>query len=285
MNLNLNRLAFSTNAFKQTDVFDAVRTIASAGYAGVEIMADAPHMRPDAFTDADARQLRDLIGECGLTVSNVNAFTGFCFEGGDTYHPTWVEPDAAERQRRIDHTIRAIELTARIGGTTVSLQPGGPHQGRAVDELYDLFAAGLQACLPAAREHGVTLAIEPEPGLLIERSEQYDRLKRDYFADEPRVRMNCDVGHFFCVREDPAAVIRSHADQIVHLHLEDIGAGRIHQHLVPGEGAMDFPAIFTALEAVNYAGWVTVELYPYVSTAAEVCRRAWGYLGEPGGVR
>jgi sugar phosphate isomerase/epimerase len=276
--MRLERLAFSTNAFKQTDVHSAVRTIADIGYAGVEIMADAPHMRPDRFTDADARELRKLIDDLGLTVSNVNAFTGFCFGDGDTYHPTWVEPRAVDRQRRVDHTIRAIELTAAIGGRCVSLQPAGPYQGRDVDQLYDLFAEGLAACLPAAREAGVVLGVEPEPGLLIERSDQFDRLKRDYFADEPLVRMNCDLGHFFCVREDPAAVIRSHHAAIEHVHLEDIEAGRVHQHLVPGEGAMDFSAIFAALDEVGYDGWVTVELYPYVSTAEDVARRAYEHL-------
>ncbi|MBW3600973.1 MAG: hypothetical protein KY475_27370, partial [Planctomycetes bacterium] len=55
-----SQLAFSTNAFKQTTLEDAVRTIASIGYGGVEVMADAPHMRPDTFTDAQARELRKL---------------------------------------------------------------------------------------------------------------------------------------------------------------------------------------------------------------------------------
>jgi len=273
-----SQLAFSTNAFKQTDVHEAVRTIASIGYAGVEVMADAPHMRPDRFTDAEADDLRRLITGEGLRVSNVNNFTGFAFDDGDTYHPTWVEDDAARRRQRIDFTRRAIELTARIGGDRVSLQPGGPWVGRDVDQLYDRFAEGLAACLDTARSAGVTLGVEPEPGLLIEHSQQFDRLKRDYFPDEPLVAMNCDTGHHFCVGEDPAAVLRSHAAVIGHVHVEDIAANRVHQHLVPGEGAMDFPAIFAALDETGYDGFVTVELYPYTTTAADVARRAYDHL-------
>ncbi len=276
--MRLDRLAFSTNAFKQTTVSDAVRVIAEIGYTGVEVMADSPHMRADTFTDAQARELGELIAELGLTVSNVNAFTGFCFASGDTYHPTWVEGDPAERQRRVDYTKRAIELTAMIGGNHISLQPGGPYTGRDVDELYDLFAEGLAACLPVARDVGVWLGVEPEPGLLIETAEQFQRLKRGYFADEPMVVMNCDLGHHYCVREDPAEVLRTHRDVINHVHLEDIAANRVHQHLVPGDGAMDYAAIFAALDAVGYDGFVTVELYPYTSSAEEVARRAYAYL-------
>lgn len=273
-----SQLAFSTNAFKKTDVIDAVRTIARIGYAGVEIMADKPHMRPDTYTDAEANELRKIIEDAGLVVSNVNAFTGFCFSDGDTYHPTWVEADAKKRQQRIDHTLRAIELTARIGGNHISLQPAGPYMGRDVDALYEMFAEGIDACLSQAKACGVTLGVEPEPGLLIERSDQYERLKQGFFADEPFVKMNSDLGHFYCVRQDPVTVLREHAAEIRHVHIEDITAERVHQHLVPGEGVMDFAAIFRTIDAIGYHGMVTVELYPYTTSAADVAQRAYDYL-------
>ena len=37
------RLAFSTNAFKQHSLEEAIESIASAGYRGIELMADVPH--------------------------------------------------------------------------------------------------------------------------------------------------------------------------------------------------------------------------------------------------
>ena len=51
--------------------------------------------------------------ELNLAVSNVNAFT--LFADGDTYHPTWIEDDAARRQVRIEHTLACIELAAALG--------------------------------------------------------------------------------------------------------------------------------------------------------------------------
>ncbi len=276
--MDTTRLAFSTNAFKTTDVSHAARAIASIGYRGVEIMADAPHMRPDTFTDADARALKNELDDLNLTVSNVNNFTGFAFDDGDTYHPTWVEPAQADRQRRIEFTKRAIVLTAMIGGDRVSLQPGGPCVGRDPDELSNLFADGLAACLDTARAHNVTLGIEPEPGLFIERADQFAAFKQRHFADESRVMMNCDIGHHYCVGEAPGQVLREYRQFIGHVHVEDIAASRVHQHLVPGDGAIDFAGIFAALDDIAYDGWVTVELYPYTTTAADVARRAYDHL-------
>ncbi len=274
----MTRLAFSTNAFKQNTLAEAVDAIAAAGYAGVEVMADVPHAHPSRFGRPHRDGLRRQLAERGLTVSNVNAFTHFA--DGDTYHPTWIEHDAGRRQVRVDHTIGAVDLAADVGAATVSVQPGGPLIGTGLTaaDAAARFADGLRQVLPRARDRGVTLAVEPEPGLLIETAAEYAAFVAEHFADEPLVRMNCDVGHLFCVGDDPAAVIRDQASQIAHVHLEDIGKNRVHQHLLPGRGVIDFPAVFAALDAVAYAGWVTVELYPFEATAAETARRAMAHL-------
>lgn len=272
------RLAFSTNAFKKNSLEEAIDSIRAIGYGGVELMADMHHALPGRMTPALRRETRKRIEGEGGAVSNVNAFT--LFACGDTYRPTWIEEDLARRQTRVDHTIAAVELAAELGAATVSLQPGGPLIGRGISyaEAGERYAEGLNAVLPTARACGVVLAVEPEPGLMIQTAEEYLAFKNQYFRDEPFVKMNCDVGHLFCVGDDPAAVIRSMPEQIAHVHLEDIGKNRVHQHLTPGKGAMDFPAIFKALEDVGYQGWSTVELYPYETTAAGVAKAAWQHL-------
>ena len=272
------RLAFSTNAFKKNTLPEAVDLIAAVGYRGVEVMADVPHADPFTFDEARREALVRQVDSLGIEVSNVNAFTGFAC--GDTYHPTWIEDDPSKRQWRVGHATAAVDLAFRLGCGTVSLQPGGPLIGTGLsrEEASERFAAGLRQVLPAARKVGVTLAVEPEPGLLIQTAAEYLTFKREFFAGEPLVKMNCDVGHLFCVGDDPAAAIRAMPGEIAHVHLEDIGKNRVHQHLTPGRGAIDFPPIFAALEAVGYGGWATVELYPYESDAAGVARAAWEHL-------
>jgi sugar phosphate isomerase/epimerase len=114
--------------------------------------------------------------------------------------------------------------------------------------------------------------------LFIESAGEYLEFKEKYFRDEPTVMMNCDIGHLFCVGENPAEVIRTMPRHVAHVHMEDIGANRVHQHLTPGKGAIDFGAIFQAMSDVNYQGRVTVELYPYETTAAGVAKAAWEHL-------
>jgi protein FrlC len=272
------RLAFSTNAFKKNTLAEAIITIAGIGYRGVELMADVPHAHPAAFTTEQRQQIKSQLASLNLQISNVNAFTHFAH--GDTYHPTWIEDDAAKRDERIAHTLASIDLAAEFRATTLSLQPGGPMIGTNITRpvAANRFAEGLRRILPRAREHGVILAIEPEPGLFIETAREYLAFKNEFFRDEPLVRMNCDVGHLFCVGEDPAAIIRAMPEQIAHVHLEDIGSNRVHQHLTPGKGVINFPSIFSALNDIRYTGWATVELYPYETTAAGVAKLAYDHL-------
>ncbi len=272
------RLAFSSNAFKKNTLDEAIEVIGGIGYSAVELMADVPHAYPPNMNAKSVDQTLRAIESRRLTVSNINAFT--LFACGDTYHPTWIEDDRDKRRQRIEHTIASVKLAAQFGAATVSLQPGGPLIGTSMSRLEaaQRYAEGLREVLPAAREHNVILAVEPEPGLFIENCEEYLEFKNTYFRDEPLVKMNCDIGHLFCVGDDPARVIREHADQVAHVHLEDIGVNRVHQHLTPGKGAIDFSGVFAALEQVRYAGWVTVELYPYEITAAGVARSAWEHL-------
>src|SRR5262245_34936287 len=201
-------LAFSTNAFKKNTLEQAIEAIASIGYRGVELMADIPHAYPPDMPAPRRAAVKELIRARGLSVSNIDAFTLFAL--GDTYHPTWIEDDPRKRELRVIHTLACIELARQFGAATMSLQPGGPMIGTAIsrDLAGERFAEGLGKVLPVAQQYGLVLAIEPEPGLFIETAQEYLEFKIRYFANEPLVKMNCDVGHLYCVGEDPAEVIR-----------------------------------------------------------------------------
>ncbi|MEO6435780.1 MAG: sugar phosphate isomerase/epimerase [Tepidisphaeraceae bacterium] len=272
------RLAFSTNAFKKNTLDEAIDAIGDIGYAGVELMADLHHAYPPVMDLKRTSATKRRLAGRKLPVSNVNAFT--LFACGDTYHPTWIEDDPAKRELRIEHTLNCIDLASQFGAKTISLQPGGPLIGSTTtrDQAACLFAEGISNVLPKAKEKDLILAIEPEPGLFIESAAEYLEFKERFFKDESNVLMNCDIGHLFCVGDDPADVIRNNAGHIAHVHLEDIGKNRVHQHLTPGKGVIDFADVFQALDDIDYQGWTTVELYPYETTAAGVAKLAFEHL-------
>ena len=90
--------------------------------------------------------------------------------------------------------------------------------------------------------------------------------------------LNFDIGHAYCVGEDPAEWVPRMRGHTRHYHFEDIAATRVHHHLVPGEGAIDFDGVFRAIATHTPDIWVTVELYPYRSKPDDAAKAARDYL-------
>lgn len=269
------RLAFSTNAYLKFSFAEAVRRLAAIGYAGVEIMADVPHAWPAFLLEEQKEAIRRALAENRLAISNINAFMMHAV--GDArqlyWHPSWIEPDRHYRQVRVDHTLRSLTLARELGARCITTEPGGPvPKEQRWSEALALFVETLKPVAEHAEREGVLLLIEPEPGLLIENAEQFSQLMDR--VRSPAVALNFDIGHFFCVGDDPAATVRRLAPFIRHFHLEDIAATRVHHHLIPGEGAIDFASTFAATREIGYDGWITIELYPYVDDPDAAARAA-----------
>ncbi len=128
-----------------------------------------------------------------------------------------------------------------------------------------------------AEEEDVKVLIEPEPGLLIENSRQFKKLMTKVINPK-HLRLNFDIGHFYCVNEDPAKTVLELSDYIEHFHLADIAHTRVHNHLIPGRGSIDFRSVFDAIDDIGYRGFVTVELYPYQDNPIEAAKEAYDYL-------
>lgn len=268
-------LAFSTNAYLNYSFDNAVSRIACIGYRGVEIMADVPHAWPAYLLPESKQSIRDSLSRHQLAISNVNAFMMHAVNDRRQkyWYPSWIETDPNYRAIRVDHTKRALTLARELGAKCITTEPGGPvAPGESWHAAMKLFVEELKPVAEHAEREGVLLLVEPEPGLLIESSEQFEEFMSR--VDSPAIGLNFDVGHMYCVGEDPATSLQRLAKFVRHVHLEDIAKTRVHQHLVPGDGAIDFAAVFQALKEIRYSGWVTVELYPYVEDPDLAARRA-----------
>jgi sugar phosphate isomerase/epimerase len=269
------KLAFSTNAYLKFSFAEAVRRLAAIGYGGIEIMADVPHAWPACLLEEQKKGVRDALDKHGLGISNVNAFMMNAISDARQkyWHPSWIEPDRHYRQIRIDHTKRALTLARELGAPCITTEPGGPVEpGDSWSKALQLFVEGLKPVADHAEKEGVLLLIEPEPGLLVETADQFLELMQH--LDSHAIGLNFDIGHFYCVGDEPAPTVHRLAPHIRHFHLEDIAATRVHHHLIPGEGAIDFAATFRAIRAIGYTGWVTIELYPYVDDPDAAARTA-----------
>ena len=72
-------------------------------------------------------------------------------------------------------------------------------------------------------------------------------------------------------------MIRRWAPRLVNVHIEDMRRG-VHEHLMFGEGEIDFPPVLQALAEVGYTGGVYVELSRHSHEGPAAARRAFEFL-------
>jgi len=138
--------------------------------------------------------------------------------------------------------------------------------------------AGYAKRLDAFGEHlaaayGLTLAYHHHMGAYVESPQDVDRLMSETGA---YVGLLFDTGHaYFGGAADPLAVLKRHLQRVVHVHCKDVRAEVVAQarnrqwafleavingaFTVPGDGALDFDAILSALHGAGYEGWLVVE--------------------------
>lgn len=273
------KFSFSTNAFVRYSVFDAVKRISEAGYAGVELLADVPHLYATSVTDKALGELQTLLDSTGLQVANVNANTAVGYYGRDfwepLFEPSLANPDSSLRKWRIDYSRRCIDMAAVLGSPCISVTSGRMVPGTPPEDALIVLKDSLRELVEYAAVRGVLIGMEYEPGLLVERVEELAQLIKE--LDSEWFGANLDLGHSCVLGEDPERVMTLLGAKVFHVHLEDIRS-RKHYHLIPGLGDLDFERVLQVLRDHGYSGYVTVELYTYPHRPKEAAELALRHL-------
>jgi sugar phosphate isomerase/epimerase len=277
--VELCRFAFSTNAFSRHPLGRALKVIAGAGFSGVEILADKPHVWLDTFDGAELANLRKQLDKLGLFVSNINAncTAGFWSDAPaePLFEPSLNSRDKTLREWRLAYTKKALRLAKALEAQNVSITSGKTLNGVPPAKAQKLLEEGLSRLLEEASRLGQRLSLEYEPGLFVERTAELDALLKK--INSPYLGANLDLGHVAVAGEDPCRAIKTLKGRIFNIHLEDI-RGRKHYHLLPGEGDLDFGAIFKTLDFTSYSGPLTWELYTCDENPTEACAKTFAYL-------
>jgi inosose dehydratase len=167
-----------------------------------------------------------------------------------------------------------IDLLAAAGGQVLVVaavqDPAWSTPQPLDDSGWRRFAEHAAEVQALAAEHGLTFALHPHAGTLIETADQVARA-----LAETDVGWCLDTGHLMIGGTDPAQFARQHADRVTHVHLKDVDAalaadlraGRLTLleatrkgvFLPLGRGAAGVAAVLGALDEHGYDGWLVLE--------------------------
>ena len=256
-----------------TDVPSVIRFYRELGLDAVEL-SDA-HLR-----DAGVAAVRSVLAEAGMTVVCCDVAVDF------------VTTDPAAREVQVGKLRAGLERAAAVGARYILTYPGLPKAGIQPADVRRWFAEGLVACLPLARQLGITITI-PDVGIAAELSGTSEHLNAICDAVGPELRVTYDVGNFLLAGEDPLEALERIAPRIAHVHLKDWkilppGApapegsftgldGTQYYGMAMGEGVLDLPRVVARLAQLGYAGHLSIE-YEGLGDPWEAMRTGVSYL-------
>jgi sugar phosphate isomerase/epimerase len=236
---------------------DHLVEIAAHGFDAVELFATRTH-----FDYHDERVLTELEGhlaDAGLRAHSVHAPITDGLRNGE-WGPSYsvATSDDAARRAAVQETTSAVRAASRLGAHFVVLHLGVPAelQADARDNRIDAAIRSVEEIHAVADPFGVRLALEVIPNSLADAAGLVTLLEDR--LDLPGLGICLDTGHALLLG-DVADAVETASGHLVTTHLHDNG-GKADDHLVPFDGAIDWPAVLMAFRKVGYDGVWMFEL-------------------------
>ena len=227
--------------------------IAAHGFDAVEVFAVRDHF--DYHDRRAAIALAEWLDDTRLALHSFHAPIAAEYANGgwrDAY--TLAAADEPRRKRAVDEAMAVLHVAALLPYTVLVLHCGvpAPH-GKPADNHVASLVRSLEELSLVAAVVGVTLAVEVIPNELSTPAALVDLLESEIEADGLGICM--DVGHARLMG-DVVDAIETCSGHLATTHLHD-NRGRTDDHLVPGQGLVDWEAALLAFQKVGYDGaWI-----------------------------
>jgi sugar phosphate isomerase/epimerase len=269
-------LGYNTNGFAHHRLEDGLTILAGLGYQSVALTLDYHALNPyEPDLPGRAAALRGLLEQLHLR-GVVETGARFLLDPWRKHQPALISPEAEQRERRLDFLRRAVDVARELGADAVSFWSGSAADESSPNVHMARLVEGCRRLCEEAERQQVRLAFEPEPGMFIDTMARFQEL-HDRVA-HPAFGLTIDIGHLHCQGETPIAEqLRRWRDVLWNVHIEDMRRG-VHEHLMFGDGEIDFAPVLHTLRTIDYRGGVHVELSRHSHDAVETARRALAFL-------
>ena len=237
-----------TFLFKELPFLERFQAAADAGFDAVEILF--PY-------DMPAPEILDRLQLAGLPLALINAPPPN-YTGGPRGFAA--SPDLTDRFR--SDFLRVMRYAKRLKPRHIHIMTG---DGEG-DAARDTFIANLKWAAAEAPDQSLT--IEPlnptaMPGYFLNDYAQAADILDAVAA--PNVGLQYDSFHAQMIHSDAVAVWHDHAPRVRHVQVGDAP-----DRNTPGNGTVNFPALFAAIRDSRYDGWISGEYNPDKDTESSL---------------
>lgn len=249
-----------TGPFHDLPLENVAAFAAEYGFGGLEVSTHpgSKHINTNAFTEADARRVQELMENRALLITSLAAYTNL------------TDGDPQKRQANIDHVHKAIDIAALLGVEVVCTLAGLPAPGKnKLKVIEEDCSQVFPPLLEHARQKGIRIALENWYATNIQNLAHWQRLFE--VVPDPALGLNFDPSHLLWQDIDYIEAVDKFADRIFHTHAKDTEikahvrrwvGNQDHswwRYVIPGMGQIRWGEYIAALRANKYDGVLSIE--------------------------
>lgn len=256
--MDLSRISVCSIPLRKRPLAEALRVIADAGFAKVDLLGAEPHF-PPAPDDTQVREIEAAAHASGVRVANLG-----------TYYGRPLPATEEETEAELDAARRGMDAAVRLGARSLRIHPGKDRSRETGFALIPFF----RRVAAEAEDRGLYLGIETHGGLS---------------SDAPAMVELCrEVGsRHFGVLYDPCncaqhgvdykAAWDTFKDHVTHVHLKDgrRAADGSWQRVHLGQGEIDARWLLNELDRAGYGGDIALEYEINETEAPETGLLKW----------
>jgi sugar phosphate isomerase/epimerase len=215
------------------------------GYEGVELMVRSP-------IELDQEEIKKIVDEMDLAVPNVCTGEVFGVDG-----LSYTDPDPEVRRQAIQRTKEVVDFAALLNSQiNVGRLRGSYHEGIAPEQTEAWARDAFKEVLDYAAPKGVYVLLEPanhhEINYICSSQDGLELIRA--LDNHPYFGIMLDIYHMHMEDRSIAASFIEAGSLCRHIHFSD--STRRH----PGTGNMNFAEILHVLRALDYQGFVSLEI-------------------------
>lgn len=240
-------------------LFERVKSIKLLG--GVDLV-----LTPDLLDGMGT--VKECLNATGLKVVSVavDHFTQAKWKQG-----TFSSLDPDIRKQAISATENAMDIAAELGCNLVTIWPGQDGYDYIFQADYirerTLFVEGVKEACRHRKDINISLEYKiKEPRTHSYVSSTGTTLLMVNQIGEPNCGVALDYGHVLLGYESPAeavALLKIYGDKLLHVHINDNYRSWDDDMIVGSIHTMEYLEFFYWLRKTGYAGWMTIDQFPY----------------------
>jgi sugar phosphate isomerase/epimerase len=242
--------AIWTAMYAEFPLHEALRVLHECGWGAFEISAEhLVTIETDHNPQCLIEKTLDTLQDLELSAPQAHA----CLEADVA------DPDVQKRGRDIKRLLHHIDISASLGVQNVVIHPGGKLGDTQTEQkcVQKLNIEAFRRLGDFAGERAIRIGIEnmkhqgatTPPELL-------ELLK---LIDHSAIGITLDTSHANTSTLNVAQVVREFGPHLVATHISDSNANG-SEHLIPGGGTIDWPAVMDAFRDVDYRGLFNMEI-------------------------